>query len=106
LKQKEIIENAFDVLGFKIIYWNDKPNANGVDCVVQKGSNKPLSVEVKKLKINNKTNALSVEAIHGERRNDDLIAIIINKNYVLIEPMSQHLKSCSIKGFRPMTAYK
>lgn len=100
--QKEIIEREFAALGFSLIYWNDKPNANGIDCFVQKRSARPLSVEIKTLRKNTRTRAMSVEPV-GNQSRCDLIAIIINTEYVLIEPMEQHLKCCGPKGWRPLT---
>ncbi len=108
--QKYLIERKFLDLDFNVIYWNEKPNANGVDCYVQKDhesiNKKPLSVEIKMIKKNPKTGALYVEPIGKKRIKDDLIAIIINSEYVLIEPMSHHLLCCGPKGFRAMTIYK
>jgi len=56
-----------------------------------------------KEKVNKKTKSISVEPISTPRLNDDLVAIIINSNYVLIESMKDHLLCCSESGYRPMT---
>ena len=81
---KKIIEKAFKNIGFDIIHFNEKPNANGVDCWVKKTTDRPLSVEIKKIKFNSKTKDLSIDPVSNPRRTDDLIAIIVNPNYVLI----------------------
>ena len=100
--QKFIVEQEFSALGMPVIFWNEKNNANGVDCWVKNKDGKPLSVEVKlcKKKVNG---ALQVDPVNGHRRKDDLIAIIVNSEYVLIEPMKDHLKLCSPKGTRNLT---
>lgn len=105
-EQEAVIRREFAALGFGVIYWNDIPNSNGVDCYVQKGHRRPLSVEIKTLKKNKKTLAISVEPIGKDRQGDDLIAIIINEEFVLIEPMSHHLKCCGPKGHRSMSMLK
>ena len=69
---------------------------------VKKLNGRPLSVEIKK--INKKSNGgFQVGAVELNRRKDDLIAIICSTQYVLIEPMSDHLKACSPKGSRQLT---
>lgn len=61
-----------------------------------------MSVEVKRAR-RKKNNSAEVDPVSNPRKNDDLIAIIINDKYVLIEPMEHHLKACSSKGTRPLT---
>lgn len=97
-----IIEREFAALGFKIIHFNSPKEANGVDCWVQKRDKKPLSVEIKKLR-KKQDNTYQVEPVCKNRRDDDLIAIIMNSEYVLIEPMKDHLKNCSKQGTRNFT---
>ena len=101
--QKELIESEFSRLGFSILFYNETPTSKGVDCVVQKGKSRPLNVEIKTIKINKKAKSCSVKPIGRLRAKDDLIAIIINSKYVLIEPMKDHLKSCGPKGHRPLS---
>jgi len=85
-----VIEKAFSNIGFEVIHFNDKPNANGVDCWVKKQTGKPLSVEIKRVRINKSSHGqLQVEPVSKPRLSDDLIAIIFNDNYVLIEPMEE-----------------
>ena len=104
--QRQVITKAFNDLHFRVIFWNSHPNANGVDCYVQKPNEKPMSVEIKTVKLNKTTKALSVEPVSEHRKQDDFIAIIINKNYVLIEPMEQHLRCCGDAGYRAMTMFR
>lgn len=98
----KLISESFERLGYKIIYWNEKSNANGPDCFVQKDNKKPKSVEIKNIKINKVTKAISIPKVSTPRRNDDFIAIVLN-DYVLIEPMKDHLKLCSKDGSRAIT---
>ena len=102
---KVLIKTAFSTIGFNLIYFNETPQANGVDCWVKSTKGRPMSVEIKKLRKNSKTGAISVEPVSRNRKADDFIAIIFNKNYVLIEPMKDHLKCCGPKGYRPMTIF-
>lgn len=99
-EQKVIIERAFGFLGFKVIFFNDKPTANGVDCYVQKDNKKPKSVEIKT--ITKQTRCTRCEPVSKQRVNDDLIAILFNADYVLIQPMKEHLSLCSKNGSRPL----
>lgn len=101
-EQKIAIEREFAAIGFNVIHWNEKPSANGVDVWVQKNQQRPLSVEVKQAR-HQKNGCVQVEPVSSVRRKDDLIAIILNTEYVLIEAMQDHLKTCSPKGTRQMT---
>lgn len=103
-ENKELIYKIFENLGFKIIYFNDEDSANGQDMFVQKNNNKPLSVEIKTISYK-QSGALQVDPVSEKRKKDDLIAIII-ENYILIEPMEDHLKCCSDSGYRPLTLLK
>lgn len=74
--------------------------SNGVDLFAIK-KDYALSVEVKKATYpNKKANVLRVRAVEKKRLSDDLIAIVLPNNYVLIEPMRDHLKCCSKDGTR------
>jgi hypothetical protein len=99
---KPLLESFFQKLEYKVIYYNEKPSANGVDCWVSKNNGRPKSVEIKKSR-KLKNGMVQIDPVSLPRKNDDLIAIIINQNYVLIEPMADHLKCCSTKGTRQMT---
>lgn len=98
----KLIEHFFGIIGFRIIYYNMIDNKNGADCFVQKGSNKPVSVEIKTARQNKTTKAWKIDPVSEKRKNDDLIAVIVG-NYVLIEPMDQHLKLCDKSGTRSIT---
>lgn len=94
-----LIESTFNHLNYKIIYVNSKINANGPDLWVIKDNKRPLSVEIK-IARNTKKTTYAVEPVSIARQKDDLIAIVLNENYVLIEEMKHHLLACSKKGFR------
>ena len=102
MELKELIEREFSALGFNLIYFNTPPSANGVDCWVQKSGKRPLSVEIKAVR-KQKKGIFQTDPVSKCRKNDDLIAIVINPEYVLIEAMQDHLKCCSPKGTRQFT---
>lgn len=102
MQLRNVIEKAFQKLGYTIIHFNNKPSANGVDCWVQNKGRRPLSVEIKRVRKHQK-GQLRVDPVSKPRRNDDLIAIVINPEYVLIEPMKDHLMACSNMGTRQLT---
>lgn len=103
MKQSEsvgIVSNHFEALGFKVIYIPGKDSTNGPDLWVVKNG-RPVSVEIKIARVKAK-GELEVTPVTKNRMNDDLIAIVI-ENYVLIEPMKDHLKCCSKGGTRGLT---
>lgn len=99
---KKLVTKYFKLMGFKVIHYNEKESTNGVDMWVKKKDGKPLSVEIKKAR-KQKTGCYQVDFVQPNRINDDLIAIILNDKYVLIEEMKHHLSACSNKGFRQFT---
>jgi len=102
VKVEDKVSSAFKKLGLKCIGFGHK-NKNGPDCYAV-GTNVSYKVEIKNAKkmING---ALQVFPVEKNRKNDDLIAIVIN-DYVLIEPMKDHLKLCSNKGYRPISGLR
>lgn len=97
----EILSPHFAALGFQIIHSPKHKNASGPDLWVKAKNERPLSVEIKICR-NMKNGTLQVPPIESARQKDDLIAILIS-NYVLIEPMAQHLNSCCRSGTRQLT---
>jgi hypothetical protein len=100
---QDLLKREFGKLGFSILFVNRPPSANGVDLWVQKEGRRPMSVEIKRARKDRKTKAFKVDPVQRLRTKDDLIAIIINKDYVLIESMEDHLKCCSKTGVRALT---
>jgi Holliday junction resolvase-like predicted endonuclease len=89
-----LVIKALKKMGFKTTKPRHK-NANGSDLFAIK-DNYVLSVEVKKAtKIKNVFRTRRVTRTH-----DDLIAIVFPFDYVLIEPMRDHLKCCNKGGDR------
>lgn len=99
---KDILIREFAALGFDVLFFNEKPSANGPDMWVRKNKGPPLSVEVKKIREQQK-GMWQVDPVSKDRQSDDLISIVFNSEYVLIEPMQDHLKCCSQKGTRQFT---
>ena len=84
-------------MGFEILHVTKK-NTNGPDIVAKK-SGRAYSFEVKKVSIK-KSKSVQCPPVEPNRINDDFIIIEFNSGYVLIEPMSDHLKNCSPSGVR------
>jgi len=95
---KEVLK-TIKKLNFKILKIA-KPNENGPDIIVIKNK-KPFKVEVKKCRIT-KRNSVQVPPVEKNRKQDDFIAIIHPTGYVLFEPMENHLKNCTSKGYRTL----
>lgn len=95
----EKIKQAFDALGFSVLSVGKK-NANGPDMWILKNG-LPKSVEIK-VASRTPSGSLQVHPVEPNRMQDDLIAIQIN-DYILIEPMRDHLKLCAPKGYRTLT---
>ncbi len=78
-----------------------KINANGPDLtVIYEG--RALTVEIKRAR-RTRRNSLQVPAVERNRRQDDLIAVVLPSGYTLIEPMADHLKLCTPKGYRTLS---
>ena len=90
------VQDTFIKMGYKILSVA-KGTANGPDMHVQK-EGMVLRVEIKKARYIKRSS--SVHPVEPLRVHDDLIAIEFPSGYVLIEPMKDHLKSCSEKGTR------
>jgi Holliday junction resolvase len=88
-------ELGFSSLGFS------KQTANGPDLFVTKGI-KAFSVEIKSTR-KTERGSIQVSPVEKNRRGDDLIAITFPSGYVLVEPMADHLKACTSKGYRTLT---
>lgn len=101
---KQLLIDQFSRLGFRVIHFGETPSTNGVDMWVQKRG-RPISVEVKKVR-EKESGIWGVDPVSPNRRKDDLVAIIVSSEYVLIEAMSDHLKCCSPKGTRQFTILK
>ena len=97
-----LLKRSFRKLGFKIIYSNIGPSVNGVDLWVTGKNTRPLSVEVKKVR-RLQNGCYQVDPVSKPRQMDDLIAIVINKNYLIIEEMNHHIRSCGPRGVRTFT---
>lgn len=96
----ELTVKTFRKLGFKPL--KTKPaNANGPDLFVIK-NDRAFSVEIKPTR-KTRRGSLQVPPVEKNRRGDDLIAIVLPSGYVLVEPMRDHLKSCTPKGYRTLT---
>lgn len=93
------IKDFLTRIGFTVLSIAKK-NENGVDIWTTKDG-KPYSVEVKKCRTT-KRNSIQVPPVEPNRVNDDFILILHPSGYILFEPMSQHLKNCSPKGYRTL----
>ncbi len=100
--QVQLVTEYFSYLGMTVVYSVKNQSENGPDMFVRKGKGRPLSVEIKLARKNKKTTAVT-DSVSSHRVHDDLIAIIISSDYVLIQPMKEHLLLVGPKGTRPFT---
>jgi hypothetical protein len=97
-----LLKQAFASLGLDIIHFPNNKQINGVDLWVQRKGGRPLSVEIKQAR-KQRNGCVQVDPVCPDRRKDDLVAIILSSQYVLIEPLKDHLLACSPKGTRQLT---
>lgn len=95
----EKVKAALDTLGFTVTRVA-KRNENGPDVWALKDG-QPYSFEVKHARIL-RAKTSQIPPVEKGRRDDDFIAIVLPSGYVLVEPMKDHLKSCSPKGYRTL----
>lgn len=93
----DAVVETLSKIGFQVIRIAKK-NENGPDIWALK-ENLPYSFEVKHVKMLRQRCA-QVPPVEPGRRSDDYIAVVFPSGYVLIEPMVQHLRNCSPKGYR------
>lgn len=98
-KDKEGLEGLLGIMGFNILSIAKK-NANGPDVWIEKNG-KPFSVEIKKCRKTDR-NSIQVPPVEKNRKKDDFIAIVHPSGYILFEPMKDHLKNCTPKGYRSL----
>lgn len=94
-----MINKTLKILGYKILKITKK-NENGPDLYIIK-NNIPYSVEIKKCRIT-KRNSIQVPPVEKNRINDNFIIIVHPSGYILFESMKDHLKNCSLKGYRTL----
>lgn len=87
--------------GFKTLGAEKHKNANGPDLYAIR-NDRVYTVEVKQARIQ-RQDCAQVHPVEPNRRNDDLIAIGFPSGNVLIEPMQDHLRACSEKGWRSIS---
>jgi hypothetical protein len=97
--ESEGLELLLKKLGFSILSVA-KRNANGPDIWAEK-KGKPFSIEIKKCRKTDR-NSIQVPPVEKNRRKDDFIAIVHPSGYILFEPMRDHLKNCTPKGYRSL----
>ncbi len=77
-----------------------KKNANGPDLTVAK-NRRAYTVEIKKCRVTAR-GSVQVQPVGPKRKNDDFIAIETPCGVIIFEPMIEHLKKCSSKGYRTL----
>ena len=105
MSKKEIVIDEYDLviktlkkMGYKTTDKRDR-NRNGSD-IYAIANDRVLSVEIKRAVAGKGLNVLRVRKVEMGRRGDDLIAIVLPSNYVLVEPMRDHLLACNKTGDR------
>ena len=99
LRINALVKAAFWSLGFEAFDMGH-PSANGPDLYIEK-KGRCFSVEVKTARLRSDSGPL-VYPVERNRRKDDFIAIVV-RDYVLIEPMADHLRACSRSGYRTLS---
>lgn len=85
--------------GFESLGLSHK-NANGPDLTITK-KKRAYTVEFKKCKVT-KRGSVQVPPVEPKRRKDDFIAIETPCGITIFEPMKDHLKLCTPKGYRTL----
>ena len=98
-----IVSEWFEQFGYSVL---DKPSPedNGCDMIVV-GKKKTLRVEIKYAK-QKKNGTWQASAITKRQKTCDCCAVILPKEVVFVEPMSEYLSHCSKSGYRSFTWLK
>lgn len=102
IESERIVADIFRAQGYEVTI----SESHGPDLTLLKNGIK-VTCEVKTASVNANAGA-SVRwycsKVYPRRKNDDLIAIVFNRETVLIQPMSVHQAKCAPKGTRALTA--
>lgn len=99
----EAVKSFYESFGYSVL---DKPDLedNGYDMYVV-GKKKAIRVEIKSVQV--KTNGTWQAApVTAHQREADVCAVVFPNGAVLVERMSDYLKSCSPEGYRSFTWLK
>lgn len=89
---------------YKNMGWNVEINKGngGPDLICTKNGERIL-VEVKTILKQGPTGKFVVTKVKPNRMKDDFVAMVWNNEYIIIEPMNQHLSKCAPTGDRSIT---
>lgn len=104
-QQIAVVKKSLTSIGFTFLCAGKTRSENGVDLWVTNKESRPISVEIK-LARDKENGTTQVDPVSLKRQQDDLMAIIISPDYVLIEPMRDHLSACSKTGVRSITVMR
>lgn len=85
-------------MGYEVFIGHE--NSNGFDLRIAKGKCIQL-IEVKTC--SKSTRSYRVGAVSERSKHSDMIAMITPKGNIILQPMQDHLKLCSIDGSRRVT---
>lgn len=102
-KQLKLVVASAKKLGFKVLSKSKYLSSHGSDLWLIDSNKRPISVEIKRVQVKKCDGSFEIDPVSRNRRNDDLVAIIFPTEYVLIEPMKDHLKNCNKSGRRSIT---
>jgi hypothetical protein len=75
-----------------------KRNANGPDLTAIK-NNRAYTIEIKRARVT-KRGSIQVPPVEKNRIHDDMIAIVLPNERVLLGSMEDHMNLCTPKGYR------
>lgn len=96
-KSEHMARELFESLGFSV----EMTTKNGPDLIATLGDSK-IKIEVKTA-LKRPAGGWGVGKVHGERKLDDIIAIVFPTGLIHLEKMSDHLMRCSESGSRPLS---
>jgi hypothetical protein len=95
---EELAQKKFESLGMVV----DRTKYHGPDLICKIGD-WVYTVEVKRARKPTRSNTWVCDLVYGERRKDDLIAIVMPNGHVCIDDMNMHLAKCMKNGQRTIS---
>lgn len=97
---REIVAKKLESLGYRVLGLSKKETENGVDLFAVKDE-VFFSIEVKRAGEHN--DSIRVPKVSHNRKNDDILAVVLDMKYVFFFEMKEHLSLCAKDGTRCIT---